>query len=164
GLLPAHWKKANVSPLHKNGPRVIVSNYRPVSLTSIVGKVMEKIIRDELMIYLVMNKLINEKQHGFMQGKSCNTNLLEFIDRVTYELEKGNQIDIIYTDFSKAFDKVSHKKLLVKMKAYGIVGKNLRMDIKSFLLGRKQIIMLPRIGKMLQAVFLKDLFYGLFCM
>lgn len=141
GVLPDAWKKANVSPLHKSGSKIQVSNYRPVSLTSIVGKVMEKIMRDELMVYLVSNKLINVKQHGFMPGKSCATNLLEFIDKVTYEIEQGNYVDVIYTDFSKAFDKVSHTKLLVKLKAYGIIDESYEW-IRSFLTGRKQRIIL----------------------
>jgi hypothetical protein len=144
GIVPESWKTANVSPLHKGGSKLDVKNYRPVSLTSIVGKLMEKIIRNELMLYLLDNKLIDDKQHGFMPGKSCTTNLLEFIDKVTHEIDQGNYVDIIYTDFSKAFDKVSHRKLLVKLKAYGIVGEALEW-IKAFLVGRYQRVVLGNV-------------------
>ncbi|CAF1043276.1 unnamed protein product, partial [Brachionus calyciflorus] len=123
------------------GTKIESKNYRPVSLTSKVGKLMERIIRDELISYLLENKLIDERQHGFMPNKSCTTNLLEFIDWVTDEIDQGNFVDVIYTDFSKAFDKVSHQKLLVKLKSYGIVGEIFEW-IKSFLLGRKQRVVL----------------------
>jgi hypothetical protein len=95
--LPDSWKTANVSPIHKGGSKVEMSNYRLVSLTSIVGKVMERMLRDEILNYLLLNKLINEKQHEFMPGKSCTTNLLEFIDRVTYEIEHENLVQVIYS-------------------------------------------------------------------
>ena len=89
------------------------------SLTSVVGKLMKKIIRDEMMSYLIENKLISENQHGFVPMRSCTTNLLEFLDRVTAELDNGNLLGVIYTDFSKALDKVSHQKLLIKLQSYG---------------------------------------------
>jgi hypothetical protein len=73
GVLPEHWKEANVTPLHKGGSRTEVTNFRPVSLTSIICKLMEKIIKNELMTYLLQNKLISDKQHGFLPGKSCTT-------------------------------------------------------------------------------------------
>ena len=102
---------------------------------------MEKIIRDEMMQYLVCNRLISKKQHGFVPKKSCATNLLEFLDRVTHELDRGKLVDVIYTDFSKAFDKVSHQKLLVKMKSYGLNGEILEW-IRSFLSNRRQRVVL----------------------
>ncbi len=81
-------------------------NYRPVSLTSIPCKIMESIIKDCIMGHLLDNELIQESQHGFMPGKSCATNLVEFMDFVTKAVDEGKPVDIFYLDFTKAFDKV----------------------------------------------------------
>ncbi|KAK8734465.1 hypothetical protein OTU49_005821, partial [Cherax quadricarinatus] len=83
GHLPEKWKTANVVPIFRKGNRNEALNYRPVSLTCIVCNVMEKIIRRRVVEHLERNKIINENQHGFMEGKSCVTNLLEFYDKVT---------------------------------------------------------------------------------
>lgn len=145
GELPDLWKKANVSPIHKSGAKVEINIYRPFSLTSIVGKIMERMLRDELMEYLLINNLISKKQHGFMPNKSCTTNLIEFIDKATYEYDQGKNVDIVYTDFSKAFDKVPHKKLITKLKSYGIIGQLLRW-LESFLIGREQRVVLGNVS------------------
>jgi len=100
-----------------------VENYRPVSLTSQVCKLFEVIIRDALVLHLESNELIVNSQHGFRKGRSCLTNLLEFLDKVTGCIDTGDSVDIIFLDFAKAFDKVSHKRLLLKLKAHGIDGK-----------------------------------------
>ena len=76
---------------------------------------LESIVKDRLMNHLLENKLIGDSQHGFMPGKSCATNLVEFTDFVTEAVDKGKSVDIFYLDFSKAFDKVPHKRLLKKM-------------------------------------------------
>ncbi|CAF0977191.1 unnamed protein product, partial [Brachionus calyciflorus] len=103
--VPKYWKQANVTPLHKNGSKLESSNYRPVSLTSVPGKIMERIAREELVYFLIENELISPKQHGFMPKKSCVTNLIETLDKITEALSSGYAVDILYTDFSKAFDK-----------------------------------------------------------
>jgi len=94
-----------------------------VSLTSQVCKLFEVIIRDALVLHLESNELIVNSQHGFRKGRSCLTNLLEFLDKVTGCIDTGDSVDIIFLDFAKAFDKVSHKRLLLKLKAHGIDGK-----------------------------------------
>ena len=79
--VPSDWKKANVTPIFKKGAKAEPGNYRPVSLTSVCCKLMETLIRDQLMDHLLKNDLINQSQHGFMPGKSCCTNLLEFFEK-----------------------------------------------------------------------------------
>ena len=91
-----------------------------MSLTSQVGKLFERIIRDYLVKFLEENKLLRDSQHGFRTRRSCLTNLLEVLDFVSDYVDEGNSVDAVYLDFQKAFDKVSHSKLLTKMARYGI--------------------------------------------
>ena len=123
GCVPTEWKKAKVIPIFKKGSKGKASNYRPVSLTSVACKLLESIIRDKITEHLIRNKLINTSQHGFTKNRSCQTNLLEFMDFITKCIDQGDPVDVIYLDFSKAFDKISHSKLALKLKAHGIRGK-----------------------------------------
>ena len=109
-------------PFTKKGDRTLPSNYRPVSLTSQVCKVLESIVREHLLDHLKRNNILSDKQHGFRQGRSCLTNLLETLDSWTKILSNEDMIDVAYLDFRKAFDLVSHKHLLHKMSNYGIRG------------------------------------------
>jgi hypothetical protein len=93
------------------------------------------------MKHLLVNKLLSEEQHGFMKGKSCTTNLLEYVDILTEALFKGKVYDVLYTDFKKAFDSVSHIKLISKVSALRIKGSLLEW-IKIFLLNRKQRVVM----------------------
>ena len=113
-IVPQDWRDAIVCPLFKKGKRDKAENYRPVSLTSIVGKVLESLIKDKIMQFLEEHKLIKDTQHGFTSGRSCLTNLLEFFESVTKELDEGNNVDLVYLDFCKAFDKVPHQRLIKK--------------------------------------------------
>jgi hypothetical protein len=122
GKVPVDWKKANVTAIYKKGCRETAGNYRPVSLTSHVCKVLESIIRDSIVNHLDRNKLIYKTQHGFVKGRSCLTNLLEFLEDVTEYVDQGSPVDVIYLDFQKAFDKVPHQRLLKKVQALGING------------------------------------------
>jgi hypothetical protein len=120
GKVPGDWKKANVTPIFKKGDKSSPSNYRPVSLTSQVCKVLEAIIRDNIMEQVRKYNFIRESQHGFLNKRSCLTNLLEFLEFVTNYIEQT--IDVIYLDFQKAFDMVPHKRLLMKISALCIAG------------------------------------------
>jgi len=102
GVVPADWRDANVTPIFKEGAKSSPSNYRPVSLTS----VMESLIWDAVTTHLTENKLIKNSQHGFLKDRSCVTNLLEFLEEATTVVDGGAGFDIIYLDFAKAFDKV----------------------------------------------------------
>jgi len=141
GTLPDLWKQANVTPLFKKGSRLKTSNYRPVSLTSIPCKLLERIIADQIMVHLVNNGILTKKQHGFMKGRSCTTNLLEYIDLLTNHIYNGKAVDVLYADFKKAFDSVSHRKLCAKLAAVGIDGMVLEW-IKCFLNDRKQRVVM----------------------
>jgi hypothetical protein len=87
-------------PIYK-GPRELSCNYRPVSLTSHIRKVLESIIRDSLVDYLHRNDLIRDTQHGFVKKRSCLTNLLEFLEFVSSYVDRGFPVDVIYLDFQK---------------------------------------------------------------
>ena len=137
GILPQEWLLANVSPIFKKGNKHVAGNYRPVSLTCIVCKMFESLIREEIMEFLKTNKLLSPKQFGFLSRRSTTLQLLTVLDRWTSILDRGGAIDVIYFDFMKAFDKVSHGKLLQKLRAYGIDG-NLLDWIRAFLSDRKQ--------------------------
>ena len=122
-VVPSDWRKANVTTIFKKGSKSSASNYRPVSLTSHVCKLLESIIRYSLVAHLSKHTLLNKSQHGFTSGKSCLTNLLKFLEDVTKYIDEGKPVDVIYLDFSKAFDKIPHKRLISKVKAYAIGGK-----------------------------------------
>ena len=136
-VIPDDWKLANITAIYKKGHRQIAGNYRPVSLTSIVCKILESIIRDQIVDYMKTNKLFSNKQFGFIGGHSTTMQLLKVLDQWTSILDRGGSIDVVYFDFMKAFDKVPHGQLLMKLKSYGIDEEPLEW-IKSFLSCRKQ--------------------------
>ena len=137
GECPEDWRSANVTPIHKKGDRTDPSNYRPVSLTSQICKVMESLIREHVLKHLTENNILRDEQHGFREGRSCLTNLLEIVEQWTEIIDDGDCIDIAYLDFRKAFDLVSHTHLLFKMSKYGITGQTLKW-VKAFLHQRTQ--------------------------
>ena len=137
GIVPLEWKEANIIPLFKNGSRNKSVNYRPVSLTSVICKLLETIIRDHMMDFLVKHKLINTSQHGFLKARSCLTNLLCFFEEITKWVDDGSPVDVIYLDFQKAFDKVPHQRLILKLKSYGM-GNSIINWIEQWLTDRRQ--------------------------
>ena len=140
GILPEDWKLAHVTPIYKNkGAQNMAVNYRPVSLTSVVCKLMESILRKHITDYLTNLKLLSNKQYGFISKRSTVTQLLNYIDECCESLSNGKVVDSIYFDFAKAFDTVPHRRLCKKLEGYGIEGSTLNW-IKSFLNGRKQLV------------------------
>ena len=133
GCIPLEWKTANVVALHKKGSKTLASNYRPISLTCILCKMYEQLIRVHLMNHV--RTAITDKQHGFLSGRSCLSNLLEAIDVIFDMIASGETVDIFYLDFQKAFDTVPHFRLFVKLSSFGIHGKTLNV-IRDFLFGR----------------------------
>jgi len=141
GIVPDDWRTAHVSPIYKKGCRDQASNYRPVSLTSQISKVIESMLRDVIVEHLERHMLIRDSQHGFRKGRSCLTNLLVFLDKVTESINDGISVDVIFLDFAKAFDKVPHQRLLRKLRAHGICGKILNW-ISAWLTNRRQRVCL----------------------
>ena len=137
GIIPTDWKKATVSPIFKKGSRSDPANYRPISLTSLLCKTLEHIIYSHVMGYLERNNILSTNQFGFRQKRSADLQLLLTVHDLASSLNDNAQTDCILLDFSKAFDKVSHKLLLLKLRYYGITGETINW-IQSFLTNRKQ--------------------------
>ncbi|KAK4825642.1 hypothetical protein QYF61_001427 [Mycteria americana] len=137
GEVPADWTLANVTPIYKKGQKEDPGNYRPVSLTSVPGKLMEQIILSAITWHVENNQGIKPSQHGFRKGRSCLTNLISFYNKVTRLMDEGKAVDVVYLGFSKAFDRVSHSILLEKLAAHGLDGCTLRW-VKNWLDGQAQ--------------------------
>ena len=137
--LPNIWKKGIITALFKKGSRNTAANYRPISLTSIICKLLERIITETIIKHLKENLIYDKRQHGFTSKRSTVTNLLEALNIWSEALSHNLPVDIIYLDLEKAFDKVPHHRLILQLQRYGISGKVLQW-IKSFLSGRTQAV------------------------
>ena len=145
GQIPPSWKEAHVTPIYKKGKRHIPGNYRPVSLTSMAGKCTEWPIRDAIMTDMTENDLLSPKQHGFIQGRSCVTQLLAalVLDSRTLALNEGETstpVNLTSHSLLKVFDTVPHQRMLTKLRGYSIAGRILTW-IEAFLTDRKQKVM-----------------------
>lgn len=120
GKYPDRWKDSFITPAFKSENRSTVNNYRPISILCTISKVFERIVFNRL--YSHIKDFISDAQHGFVSGKSTLTNLLEFVNYIVESMANGGQVDTIFTDFSKAFDQVSHNILLQDLKNYGVKG------------------------------------------
>ena len=137
GTVPSQWKHGNITPIHKGESRHDSCNYRPITITSLLCRTLEKIIKDAVIKHLDDNEYITDAQHGFRSKRSCLTNLLMNLEEITAQLDHGHSVDQIYLDFKKAFDKVPHQRLIYKLQKAGISGHVLNW-IESFLSNRKQ--------------------------
>ena len=139
GVVPKEWKVAMVTPIFKKGNSTDVSNYRPISLTSLCCKIMESVIKDDILAHLLSKGLISRHQHGFLSRRSTGTQLIECFNDWTLNIENKQSLDVIYIDFAKAFDSVVHRKLTLKLISYGIGG-SLLSWIQNFLTDRFQFV------------------------
>ena len=137
--VPDDWKQALITPVFKKGDRDCPSNYRPISLTCICSKLMEHIVTSNMIKHLEQHNILYYLQHGFRHGRSCETQILELTTTLQANLNDRMQTDLIIMDFSKAFDKVCHTKLLTKLDYYGIRNNTLKW-ISCFLNNRKQCV------------------------
>lgn len=138
GVFPSRWKKAYITPIFKpSGNKESVKDYRPVCISSILPKLLENLVSQVL--YPLLSTVINDEQHGFMKSRSTATNLISFSEFIADILQKGGQVDCVYTDFSKCFDRLNHNILISKLKAIGIGGKLLDW-LESFHSNREQIV------------------------
>ena len=147
GYVPEEWKIAHIIPIYKKGDAQIPSNYRPVSLTSVLCKVLERVVREQMLTYLFDHDILPRNQHGFLSKKSTVTNLLECLDEWSTNFDNKLQSDVIYLDYSKCFDTVVHDKLLYKLRRYGFCGSAFKW-LESFLVNRYQRV---KVGDSLSA-------------
>ena len=141
GIVPNDWRQAHVTPVFKNGQKDDSSNYTPMSPKSIVSKTLERIVCNRLVRHLNTNNILNENQHGFRAGRSCETQLLDAVHDWSSSLDNGNSVNVVFLDFAKAFDRVRHDLLYKKLNAYGIGHKNLKW-IMNFLKNRTQRVVI----------------------
>ena len=141
GMSPNSWKYANVQPIHKKGNRQHKSNYRPISLLPICGKILEKIIFDQVDSFLNTNKLISKHQSGFRPGDSTIYQLISMTSDIYESFEKYDETGALFLDISKAFDKVWHNGIIFKLKCNGISGNLLRF-LENYLQNRFQRVVL----------------------
>ena len=128
-------------PIYKKGSKSSPANYRPISLTAILCKLCEHIVHCAIIHHLINHKILSDSQHGFKKRRSCETQLVLTINDLAKGLEDKDQLDVILLDFAKAFDKVSHQRLLHKAQHYGVRGLTLRW-VADFLTGRTQQVKL----------------------
>ncbi len=121
GKVPQEWKEANVIPVPKKGDLHLVTNYRPISLLSLISKTLEKVVNMHVSNFV--NPSLNKVRHGFCRKRSCGTQLLSVYHDVGKALDSGNEADMIHLNFSKAFDSVSHRRLVLKLEQHGISGR-----------------------------------------
>ena len=131
------WKKATVTALHKGDDKHNAMNYRPVSITSVLCRTMERILKKVIMEHIEVNELLIREQHGFVSKRSCLSNLLLNLEYLTSCYDSGKAVDQIFLDLQKVFDTVPHQRLLFKLKKLGIGG-NMYAWIESFLKDRYQ--------------------------
>ena len=141
GIVPRDWRMAHVAPIFKKGDSLLPSNYRPVSLTSIPCKILEHIVHSNMIKHLLEKNILCDHQHGFRKLRSCETQLISFINDLARNMANCFETHAIFLDFAKAFDKVNHLSLIKKMKHYGITGNTLNW-VRQFLADRTQQVLL----------------------
>ena len=141
GVVPPDWKEANIVPLLKKGDKSLPENYRPISLTSLSCKLLEHVVHSNIMTHFDKFEVLDDAQHGFRKRRSCVSQLISTLDDFANCLKNQQQIDAILLDFSKAFDKVDHEGLILKLEHLGIRNSLLNW-IRSFLIGRNQRVVI----------------------
>ena len=140
GSIPSDWPLANITPVYKKGNKDLPVNYRPISLTSVCSKVIEHVVYHSIMSHLNRNDVLSGSQHGFRASYSCSTQLISLIEDLNFHMDNNIQVDMILLDFSKAFDTVSHCRLLKKLKFYHIENQVIQW-IEKWLTLRKQHVL-----------------------
>ena len=149
GKVPSEWKRANVVPVPKNDDPSEINNYRPISLLCIISKVLEHIVHRQ--VYEFIKPSLHDLQHGFRPNRSCITQLLEVLQDIGKNLDSGKTTDVVYLDFPKAFDSVSHPNLIQKLRDHGISGPLLNWFC-DYLSSRKQRVVIDCVSSSLLEV------------
>ena len=139
GQFPDKWKEAKVIPIFKKGDRSLLKNYRPVSLLSVPGMVLEKIVQDQITRFFEDNKLFGDFQFGFRQHKSTITELITLFESLLEAMQENKEIALLMYDLSAAFDTVQVSIILEKLKIYGFCNRTMKW-IESYLTGRRQAV------------------------
>ena len=140
--VPKAWKEANVTPVFKKDDPTDCKNYRPISLLSTLGKVMEKIVHEHVFNSFSASNVITSLQSGFVPGDSTANQLVDIYNTILNALDDGLEVKAVFCDISKAFDRVWHKGLLLKLKSVGLSG-SLSGWFQNHLSDRKQSVVLP---------------------
>ena len=151
GSIHSMFKSQLICPVFKKGSKALAENYRPISLTSHIIKIFERVVRNHIVNHLEHNNLLINNQHGFRKGKSCLSELLDHYTEIVNSFNEGSDTDAIFLDFAKAFDKVDHDVLLRKLQNLGITGE-LHNWIRSFLTNRVQKVTVDGFHSRLVAV------------
>ena len=139
GIFPMDWKKAKIIPVHKSGPFSVLDNYRPISILPVISKIIEKAIHRQLITYLDQNALLSHFQFGFRPKLSTELAATHLLDNIRKSVDDGKLVGAVFIDLSKAFDTISHSKLLEKLPKYGIDGKEYAW-FKDYLFARKAVV------------------------
>ena len=137
GYSPQQAREAWISPIWKGVEKMLAVNYRPIALTNIFSKIFEGVVRENILEHLRKNGVMDEEQHGSLKGRSTTSQLLKQVEMIMDYTDDGSGCDIIYLDFSKAYDRVDHTILISKLQAMGIVGDTLKL-IKHWLTNCRQ--------------------------
>ena len=151
GTLPEDWKLSRVVPIFKCGSKADPLNYRPVSLTATCCKIMERVVVEHIVNYLEANSVLSDRQFGFRQGHSAEDQLLRTYGDVVACVDGGGAVDMVYLDFTKAFDVVNHRTLLQKLWCLGF-SRQLLIWIEAFLVGRRMFVSVGKGNSSLQSV------------
>ena len=139
GQVPSSFKLTVVTPIHKSGPKNVISNYRPISLITCFAKIFEKSLKDRLLNFLVTNNILSESQYGFLPERSTADALYRFTSDVTNHLNNGRKCLGVFIDLAKAFDTVPHNRLFEVLEHYGVRGNAMKL-MRSYLQNRRQIV------------------------
>ena len=139
GIFPMDWKKAKIIPVHKSGPFSVLDNYRPISILPVISKIIEKAIHRQLITYLDQHALLSHFQFGFRPKLSTELAATHLLDNIRKSVDDGKLVGAVFIDLSKAFDTISHSKLLKKLPKYGIDGKEYAW-FKDYLFARKAVV------------------------